>query len=96
MPISRDDLTIFLVGRAHFLVRFAHFLSKICFGSRFRVTAMTNPVLTENDGKHPRGRFCNRFSKTVITSAVLKENDGKCTLHPKVRIQKVETAESKS
>ena len=52
---------------------------------------MTNPVLTENDGKHPRGRFSNRFSKTVITSAVLKENDGKRTLHPKV-----ETAESKS
>ena len=47
---------------------------KICFGSRFRVTVMTYPVLTENDGKrilHPKRFFSNRFSETVMTSADL-------------------------
>ena len=33
-----------------FLVRLAHFLSKICFFSTFRVTVMIKPVLTENEG----------------------------------------------
>ena len=73
MPISRDGLPISLVGFAHCLVRFANFLSKICFGNRFRVTAMTKAVLTENDSKHPIRRFSNIFSETVITSTVLTE-----------------------
>ena len=92
MPISRDDLPIFLLGFAHvydlpiFLVRLAHFLSKICFGGRFRVTVMTNPVLSENDEKlilHPQRRLSNRFSETVKTNPVLSQDDAERILHQK-------------
>ena len=60
-------------------MRFAHFLSKICFGSRFRVTGMSYPVFIENEEKrilHPKRCFSNTFSETVMTSAVLTENEG--------------------
>ena len=86
MPISRDGLPIPLVGFAHCLVRFANFLSKICFGNRFRVTEMTKALLTENNGQHPRRCFSSRFSETVITSAVLTENDAKRILDQKRRV----------
>ena len=78
-PFHGMILPIFLVRFAHFLVRFAHFLSKICFGSRFRVTGISYPVLTENEEKrilHPKRCFRNSFSETVMTSAVLTENEG--------------------
>ena len=58
------------------------------FGTRFRETVITNPVLTQNDAKrilHQKRRFGTRFRETVITNAVLSQTDAKRNLAQKKR-----------
>ena len=48
------------------------------FGTRFRQTVITNPVLTENDAKrilHQKRRFGSKFRETVKSNAVLTQNE---------------------
>ena len=48
------------------------------FGTRLRETVITDPVLTQNDGKcnlHQKCRFGTRFRETVITNPILRQND---------------------
>ena len=58
------------------------------FGTRFRKTVKTKPVLSQNDGKrtlHQERRLGTRFTATVITNPVVTQNDGKRILHQKRR-----------
>ena len=56
------------------------FSQKRRFGTRFRETVISNPVLTQNEAKrnlHKTHRFGSRFRETVITNPVLTQNDSK-------------------
>ena len=51
-------------------------------------TVITNPFLSQNDGKHrlsEKRSFGPRFRQTVITNKVLTENEAKRNLHQKSR-----------
>ena len=56
------------------------FSQKPRFGTRFRETVISNPVLTQNEAKrnlHQNHPFGSRFRQTVITNPVLTQNDSK-------------------
>ena len=52
----------------------------VVFSTRFRVTAVIKPFLTQIDGKrifNQKRRFDTRFRVTVMTNVVSTQNDGK-------------------
>ena len=56
------------------------FSQKRRFGTRFRETVISNPVLTQNEANrnlHQNHPFSSRFRQTVITNPVLTQNDSK-------------------
>ena len=62
------------------------FSQKRRFGTRFRETVITYPVLTQNDCRTHLGqkrRFGTRFRETVTTNAVLIQNECKAHCAPK-------------
>ena len=55
------------------------FSHKRRFGTRFRETVISNPVVTQNEAKrnfHRNHPFGSRFRQTVITNPFLSQNDG--------------------
>ena len=57
------------------------------FGTRFRETVITNPVLTQNDGKGnlmQKRRCDTRFRERVISNPVLTQDEAKRNFHQKI------------
>ena len=56
------------------------------FGTRFKETVITNPVLTQNDAKRnlmQKRRLGTRFRERVISFPVLTQHEAKRNLHQK-------------
>ena len=61
-------------------------MQKHPFGTIFRETVITNPLLTPNEAErnlHKNHRFRSRFRQTVITNLFLSQNDAKRNFEPK-------------